>query len=141
MLKHIIAGLMLAIPTITTAAEFGTVTGFETGRKYITLTGDIKPGDSRQLYMFALLNQDATHVAFHSPGGVATEGYEIGRVMSQLGLSSYVGYGQSCISACYPAFLGGKDCSRSLYLLGRPCSKQICMIAQNPRRRIILIET
>ena len=40
--------------------------------------------------MFALLNQDATHVAFHSPGGVAAEGYEIGRVMSQLGLSSYV---------------------------------------------------
>ena len=47
MLKHLIAGLMLAIPTITTAAEFGTTTGFETGRKYITLSGDIKPGDSR----------------------------------------------------------------------------------------------
>ena len=65
---------MLAIPTITTAAEFGTTTGFETGRKYITLSGEIEPGDSRQLFMVALLNQDATHVAFHSPGGIAQEG-------------------------------------------------------------------
>ena len=109
MIKQAIAGLMLFIPTLTTAAEFGTADGFETGRKYITLSGDIKPGDSRQLFMFALLNQDATHVAFNSPGGVAQEGYQIGNVMSQLGLSSYVGYGQSCISACYTAFLGGKD--------------------------------
>ena len=109
MIKQAIAGLMLVIPTSASAAEFGTTTGFETGRKYITLTGDIKPGDSRQLYMFALLNQDATHVAFNSPGGEAQEGYQIGHIMSQLGLSSYVGFGQHCLSSCYTAFLGGTD--------------------------------
>ena len=30
-------------------------------------------------------------------------------VVSQLGLSSYVGYGQVCLSSCYTAFLGGTN--------------------------------
>ena len=109
MLKQLITAALLLIPTISTAAQFSTVVGYETGRTYIVLQGDITNGDAWQLQQYAFQNPSATHVAFNSPGGLANEGYRLGNMMSQLGLKSYVGYGHACISACYTAFLGGHD--------------------------------
>ncbi len=103
-----VAALIL-LPMAAQSASLGIVEGKQTGRTYITITGNIDGSEIGQLKMMKKLNPKAEWVAFNSPGGLARAGYELGNTISRLGLNTYVGYGQACVSACYIAFLGGAE--------------------------------
>ncbi len=108
-MKHIMTALALVAATASNAADFGTAEGKETGRKYITFQGPVLRGDVEKLKNFALLHPEHNWIAMSSPGGLANVGYQLGQTISELGLSVYVPYGGACVSACYIAFLGGKN--------------------------------
>ena len=101
--------LMLLISATAQAAEFGTAVGPTTGRAYITYTGPVEFGDADKLKQTIMDNPGIQWLSLDSPGGVASEGYELASVISDAGLNVYVGYGTFCVSACYTAFLGGKN--------------------------------
>ena len=107
MIRTLIALLMFSLPA--TAADFSIAHGQETGRTYIGITGAIEPGDALKLRAYAAMNPTAEWVALSSPGGLANAGYKLGYMISKLELNTYVGFGSACVSACYIAFLGGKD--------------------------------
>ena len=107
MIRTLIALLMFSLPAA--AADFGITHGQETGRTYITITGAIEPGDALKLQMMATMTPSAKWVALSSPGGLAQAGYKLSYAISTLELNTYVGYGSACVSACYIAFLGGKE--------------------------------
>ena len=109
-IKNILAvAAMILSPMAAQAASFDITEGKLTGRMYITISGNIDNTDATSLAMFAKLNPQAKWIAFNSPGGLAAGGYALGNMISRLGLDTYIGYGQACVSACYLAFLGGKE--------------------------------
>ena len=108
-MKHLLTGLLMLASTAASAATFGTAEGYETGRKYITIDGPIEAGDAGRLLFHIIMNPEATWVSMSSPGGLANEGYELGNVISENGLNTYVPLGSACLSACYTAFLGGYE--------------------------------
>ena len=110
MIRTLITAAVITLSaTIASSAEFSYVESQRSDNKYIVLTGSIESGDTEKLQAFAAQHPDATHVAFNSPGGLASEGWSLGFAMSDLGLKSYVSYGHACMSACYTAFIGGTD--------------------------------
>ena len=106
-MKQLLLSLAIALTGVAaSAAELSISTGERTGRTYINFTGNIEAGDANRLALFALENPQADWVNFNSPGGLATEGYQIANILSQYHLKAYVNYGAACLSACYSAFLG-----------------------------------
>ncbi len=72
----------------------------------IYLSGDIRNGDAQRLE--TLVKQtNLTTVYLSSNGGHALEGFRLGYTINRLGLQTIVADGDSCLSACAIAFLGG----------------------------------
>ena len=107
MIRSLIALLLFSLPAV--AADFSIEHGMETGRTYIGISGPIMPDDALKLKVYAAMNPTAEWVALSSPGGLANAGYALSQAISNLELNTYVGYGSACVSACYIAFLGGKE--------------------------------
>ena len=91
------------------AADFSFSTGFETGREYINISGMITEGDAALLDAHIKDNPQVGWVSMSSLGGLASEGYKLGTVISEHSLNTYVPYGAACLSACYIAFIGGVE--------------------------------
>ena len=53
--------------------------------------------------------KDIKIVSMSSPGGLLMEGYEVGKVLSNYRLTTWVPRDQACISACALAFIGGEN--------------------------------
>lgn len=79
------------------------------GEPYAVLTGDIRWGDAKQLDRFLDANPHLDTIMMASPGGVAAEAYEIGRVLSYYNMKAFVAEGTWCLSACATAFLGASE--------------------------------
>lgn len=77
------------------------------GRQVLLATGEIKRGEAGRLAAAIHAAPGVEEVWFHSPGGNAVEGLEMGRVIRKAGLGTRLRQGQACISACSMAFLGG----------------------------------
>ena len=72
----------------------------------IYLSGTIEEGDADTLAAMAEVS-GITQLTLESDGGLATEGYDLGYTIRQLGLDTSVVEGATCLSACAVAFLGG----------------------------------
>ncbi len=84
----------------------------DTGSGHILLAqGTIKPGEADRIegVVQTLMAKPGgiREIWFDSPGGSASEGIEIGRVLRRLGVATRVKRGHMCVSACSYAFLGG----------------------------------
>jgi len=109
-MKRLLAGLLIALfATSAHAANLTYGTSKLTGEKFIFLQGNIVTGDAQRLQMMWMWNPSVKTVYFNSPGGMANEGYNIGNVIKMLGMKTKVNYGNACLSACYTAFIAGKD--------------------------------
>ena len=102
-------GFLGALMTGVNAAEINVHVGPETGINYLILTGPVEVGDSAKLKEMLVKYPETTAVAFHSPGGVAYEGFAMAQVMSDNLLNSLVPTGSICLSACAIAFIGGAE--------------------------------
>jgi len=81
---------------------------------HISLSGEIKRGDARALKKLLDKNDltmdvNKAVVHFDSPGGSYFEGLKIGQLINSYGLSTFIGRGKRCESACAMAFMAGKD--------------------------------
>ena len=96
---------LLPMQAMAGDAILATAFGNNTGVFY----GDILPGDAQKLDDFLTDNPQVTDLYLSSPGGSASEGYDLSRVISNHGVSTRVAWGDACISACATAFLGGTN--------------------------------
>jgi PAN domain len=72
------------------------------------LTGEIKLGDSFELRK-ALRNHDVNIVVMGSAGGNLYEGLQMGSILRDKGISTYVPPGVNCESSCANMFFGGTN--------------------------------
>ena len=79
--------------------------------KHIRVSGDIALGDAdRLIEVLATLDPfDPTVVSFDSPGGDYREGLQLADILQARNVSTYVDAGDTCLSACALAFLGGRQ--------------------------------
>lgn len=79
--------------------------------KHIRISGEIAPGDADRLTeVLATIDPfDRTVVTFDSPGGDYREGLQLADTLQARNVSTYVGAGDTCLSACALAFLGGRE--------------------------------
>lgn len=81
------------------------------GHRHIRVTGKIEPGDAQKLSDL-LTHRDPftlTIISFDSPGGDYREGLGMADVIHDRRAATFVGPGDSCLSACGLAFLGGTE--------------------------------
>lgn len=78
------------------------------GGRALLLHGQFKPGDDERLdAMLSDRGRGVTSIRLNSPGGNMEAGMDVGRVIRDRRLSTYIEPGQTCASACVLAFLGG----------------------------------
>jgi len=100
-----LAGVLTALTLGVGSAHAATVTSTVTA---IHLEGAITEGDSARVR--AKAEETGLKVlVLSSNGGVAVEGYELGYTIRELGLSTVVRRGESCLSACAIAFIAGTE--------------------------------
>jgi hypothetical protein len=80
----------------------------ENGRDVISVLGRFEYGDENIFSKIAEKSNDA-FIFFHSPGGNASAGIEIGKIIRNKSYSTYVGDDLYCASACALAWLGGTN--------------------------------
>lgn len=78
-----------------------------TGRPIVRLEGPIEQGDYEK-FARALVGLQGTKVLLSSPGGLAQEGLQIGRLVHDSGLETAVAKDAICASACGFIWLAGK---------------------------------
>lgn len=76
------------------------------GLALISIFGDLQYGDEKSFINKAVA-LDSALVIFHSPGGNAFAGVEIGKTIRLKGFNTYVSDNLLCASACAIAWLGG----------------------------------
>lgn len=78
--------------------------------RHIRMEGVIQPGDAERLLAVAGATDQFgdTILSMNSPGGNFAAGIALADAISQLSLTTYVGPGDSCLSACAFAWLGGQ---------------------------------
>ena len=72
----------------------------------VAFVGEVADGDADKVREVA---KKGDTMYFHSPGGLAVEGFMIGQVLSDLEIKTSVTEGNTCLSACAFAFLGGTE--------------------------------
>jgi len=82
------------------------------GDKNIILAkGGIAIGDAKRLEQkiihYKKMDIPLHEIWFHSPGGIATEGIDIGRMLRRYSIMTRIPSGYQCASACTTAFVGG----------------------------------
>ena len=82
----------------------------------IVATGVVEPEDADRIAKILTLEyrqdhhrvRDLVTVSLDSPGGSLLGGLRLGYALREMGVHTHVGPGQSCMSACALAFLGGR---------------------------------
>jgi hypothetical protein len=90
------------LPTRSTYSVSDTARG-----RVLIFQGDVRPNESRFLATALASAGRIDEVWLHSPGGVATEGMAMARVLRARGLAVHIPARAMCASACTTAFLGG----------------------------------
>lgn len=98
--------LLLALAAPAGALEFEVMR--QSGRTIILASGPFTQGDAGRLDGLLRRTPNVDVLVFRSPGGVAVEGLEVGRVIRKAGLATHLPAGTVCASACTFAFLGGR---------------------------------
>lgn len=117
----LIAAALLSFTLFTAGSASGAVFAFDDvnhnkGGKYpseyITVQGEISPGDAARLTSFLLRERERTEDAFEvrieSTGGNVAEAMKIGRLIRSLFLPVSVGR-LGCMSACFLVYVGALD--------------------------------
>jgi len=100
------AGLLLNGSSVK-AAEVRVLDGAGTGGiKLIAVTGELEVGDERLFSNIAVQAKSAV-VLFDSPGGSVPAAIQIGKAIRLEGFATVVPEGNTCVSACALAWLGG----------------------------------
>ena len=73
----------------------------------ISFRGDFTPGLVIEFEKFLKLHPDAKTLTLSSNGGLLTEGYKVGELLSTKLLDVWIPKDSTCVSACALAFLGG----------------------------------
>lgn len=113
-LRRVLAGVCAAIG-LATSASAATVTRIENGRPgtaTFLFEGSIVAGDFQRMTKALEKLPIGTNVSviLESPGGLVSEGLQLGVLFHRAGITTVVkGDGAICYSACALAFLGGRD--------------------------------
>lgn len=99
-------GVVVAVLVVLLVAPTAKAANFTHNGHVIFLSGGIQEGDAGRLSTIA--KQTGIKTLFmYSNGGHAIEGFKLGYTINRLGLQTIVSDGDSCMSACAIAFLGG----------------------------------
>ncbi len=102
----VVMGVVVAVLVVLLVTPTAKAANFTHNGHVISLSGDIQEGDARRLSTIA--EQTGIKTLFMSSnGGHAIEGFRLGYTINRLGLQTIVSDGDSCLSACAIAFLGG----------------------------------
>lgn len=95
--------------TDTSPAAAGAAISFSPDKRTIRLSGTIRDGDAIRLgeVLSRLAGPAPITIELASPGGDVREGYRIGSLLKERGVTAVVRKGEACLSACALAFLGG----------------------------------
>lgn len=74
----------------------------------LTFKGEFVKGLSKAFIRAYARHPDVKMVAMSSPGGLLTEAYEVGRILSNYRAHTWVPRNAKCVSACALAFMGGE---------------------------------
>ncbi|SMX50778.1 hypothetical protein [Maliponia aquimaris] len=108
MLRILIA-ILLILPCPTTVRAATLITGKDP-RCALELAGPIEDGDAARLVaLIETSSGDTTSICLDSPGGSLKGGMELYDVFMAYGVATYLREGDSCLSACALAFLGGSE--------------------------------
>lgn len=100
---------ILFLPEIAEAEmRYGSFVYDERSSSVLYLTGEITQGDSFELRK-ALRDHDIRLVVMGSAGGNLYEGLQMGSILHDRGISTYVPPGVSCESSCANMFFGGAN--------------------------------
>jgi len=79
------------------------------GNPMLVFKGDFVKGLTKAFIRSYAKHPDVTMVSMSSPGGLLSEAYEVGRILSNYKARVWVPRNAVCISACALAFLGGES--------------------------------
>jgi|tagenome__1003787_1003787.scaffolds.fasta_scaffold20979326_3 hypothetical protein len=109
------AGLALIVSSsnLAAAAEIKSLNSLKNGGVEISISGDIKPGDADVLKARIKAANDAgqlvTSLRLNSDGGNLLEGVLLAAVVRFAKMSTNVGRGETCASACFLIFAAGEE--------------------------------
>jgi hypothetical protein len=78
------------------------------GNPMLIFKGDFVKGLAKSFIRAYARHPDVTMVSMSSPGGLLTEAYEVGKILSNYKAHVWVPRNATCISACALAFMGGE---------------------------------
>lgn len=110
-MKNLVTTLFIAIAVLVAVLIAGTTwataaTVSPVGTSHISFSGGVEDGDAKRLEDL-MEATGITEVHMSSPGGAAVEAYRIGSVLRRMDASVTVKEGETCLSACAIAFMGG----------------------------------
>ncbi len=108
-LKQCALGAALSLPLVASANSetiYGSFRFDERSPKALFLTGQIQTGDSFELRK-ALRDHEVEIVVMASAGGNLYEGLQMGAILRDKGIGTFVPKGVSCESSCANMFFGG----------------------------------
>jgi hypothetical protein len=116
MLKVLFAALLslsVALSAAPGSAMVLKISTLSSGQKIVKASGDIVPGDARKLEKALSLatrdKQGTIQMRLNSDGGVVAEAFRMAEIMDRVGVSTVVGKGDLCASACAQVlFVSGK---------------------------------
>ena len=93
------------------AFSMAVLTVIENGspKNILMYMGPIEKNTTEVITFFANQYPEIDEISLHSPGGVAHESFELGQYFSERKLTTTVGHGRICLSACAIAFIGGDN--------------------------------
>lgn len=106
-MRRLLAILALTLTASVSSAATITVSPLSNDWAVVYVRGEFRIGDDKEFVNKALPLKDA-FVVFASDGGHLMTGIEIGRAIRLKGFLTYVEPGDSCVSACAIAWLGGR---------------------------------
>lgn len=81
---------------------------YNTGHNILMVNGYIDKGLTDLVTQVLDMHPEITTIGFNSPGG-SVEGFELGDLIAQRHLTTYVPVGDYCLSSCAYAFIGGEQ--------------------------------
>lgn len=79
------------------------------GYRWIEAHGELTSGAARTFFNRYHDAEDVGVVVLNMPGGSLVEGLRMGRLFREWGLKTYVPAGAVCLSACFFAYVGGRE--------------------------------
>ena len=108
-MKNLLLATVMAFTAgMAQSASIFTLTDID-GNHEAYYLGDVQHGDADYLRTLLDENPDISVINMISPGGVASEGYELASVLSDYNMTAYVPEGRYCLSACATAFIGAAE--------------------------------